>query len=183
MNFLFIGNRFSIDLANTVVAFNGEETDLLSESARVSEWLAIQDLSLSDAMSEQQLTQLKHLRTIIREWILLKPKNTDKELAILNEHIRQPHVARKLLANGSEFSFEPVDQVLSPQNLLTKVATDFANLLVSDQLKQVKQCSSDQCILLFLDTSKSKRRRWCSMTSCGNRAKAAAFYQNRRELH
>ena len=36
----------------------------------------------------------------------------------------------------------------------------------------MKQCADDRgCGWLFLDTSRNQSRRWCSMKSCGNRAK------------
>jgi predicted RNA-binding Zn ribbon-like protein len=34
--------------------------------------------------------------------------------------------------------------------------------------------------LYFYDTTKNHTRRWCSMTGCGNRAKAAAFYERKK---
>ena len=40
----------------------------------------------------------------------------------------------------------------------------------------VRRCANPACVLLFLDISKSGRRRWCDMATCGNRAKAAAHY-------
>ncbi|WP_443691321.1 CGNR zinc finger domain-containing protein [Pseudomonas sp.] len=40
---------------------------------------------------------------------------------------------------------------------------------------KIKQCEG--CTWLFIDTSKNHRRRWCSMATCGNRAKAQRHYQ------
>jgi predicted RNA-binding Zn ribbon-like protein len=36
-------------------------------------------------------------------------------------------------------------------------------------------------VLLFLDTSRSHTRRWCSMEQCGNRSKVAAFNARSRQ--
>ncbi|MBP2320240.1 putative RNA-binding Zn ribbon-like protein [Kibdelosporangium banguiense] len=36
---------------------------------------------------------------------------------------------------------------------------------------RLRQCASDNCYLLFLDTSRPGNRRWCSMERCGNRHK------------
>lgn len=36
-------------------------------------------------------------------------------------------------------------------------------------------CEAGGCGQLFFDDSRGRRRRWCSMTRCGNRAKAVAF--------
>jgi predicted RNA-binding Zn ribbon-like protein len=52
-----------------------------------------------------------------------------------------------------------------------------ADLLASDQLDQVKVCEGDECGWVFLDTSRNRARRWCSMSDCGNRAKANRYYR------
>lgn len=56
--------------------------------------------------------------------------------------------------------------------LLRPIALSAAHLLTSAQVDRVKQCEDDRgCGFLFIDTSKNRSRRWCSMESCGNRAK------------
>lgn len=56
--------------------------------------------------------------------------------------------------------------------VLRPIALSAAILLTSDQVDRVKQCEDDRgCGFLFIDTSKNRSRRWCSMESCGNRAK------------
>ena len=44
-----------------------------------------------------------------------------------------------------------------------------------DQLQLVRMCAADDCHWLFLDLSKNHSRRWCVMSSCGNRAKVRRF--------
>ncbi|RQR64221.1 hypothetical protein DIE19_08770 [Burkholderia sp. Bp9126] len=54
-----------------------------------------------------------------------------------------------------------------------------ANELLSQPiLSNVREC--DACSWLFLDLSRSKSRRWCSMATCGNRAKAQRHYHTMR---
>ncbi|MCF8468287.1 MAG: CGNR zinc finger domain-containing protein, partial [Sneathiella sp.] len=36
-------------------------------------------------------------------------------------------------------------------------------------------CASDDCDLYFVNLSRNGRRRWCSMATCGNRAKVNAY--------
>jgi len=64
---------------------------------------------------------------------------------------------------------------------LWPLARSAAELLASDQLQFVHACASKTCEWLFLDTSKSHRRRWCDMTKCGNRAKARNFYSRQKK--
>ena len=60
--------------------------------------------------------------------------------------------------------------------LLAPVLWSAADLLVGRQLPRVRQCANPACGWLFLDDSKSGNRRWCSMSACGNRAKAHRHY-------
>jgi predicted RNA-binding Zn ribbon-like protein len=38
---------------------------------------------------------------------------------------------------------------------------------------RIRSCAHESCVLHFLDTSRNGTRRWCSMATCGNRAKAS----------
>jgi len=75
---------------------------------------------------------------------------------------------------GWNESEEALDQVLWP------VTRSVADLLTSEDLGRVRECSSERCGWLFLDTSKNRSRRWCSMEGCGNRAKARRHYARQR---
>src|ERR1700735_2051557 len=44
------------------------------------------------------------------------------------------------------------------------------------QIVGLDSLMSDRCGWLFIDDSKNASRRWCSMQSCGNRAKALRHY-------
>ncbi|TMI77299.1 MAG: hypothetical protein E6H05_00485 [Bacillati bacterium ANGP1] len=53
-----------------------------------------------------------------------------------------------------------------------------SELLTSADVRRVRQCQSDDgCGWLFIDRSKNGTRRWCSMSVCGNRAKARRHYE------
>jgi predicted RNA-binding Zn ribbon-like protein len=54
-------------------------------------------------------------------------------------------------------------------------------LLTSRDLEHVHQCSLETCGWLFLDLSKNKTRRWCSMKMCGNKSKVRHHRATRRE--
>jgi predicted RNA-binding Zn ribbon-like protein len=66
---------------------------------------------------------------------------------------------------------------ITPTTLLTPIAWSAAILLAGPRIKRVKQCHDEQgCGWLFLDTSRTGTRLWCSMGDCGNRAKARRHY-------
>jgi predicted RNA-binding Zn ribbon-like protein len=59
--------------------------------------------------------------------------------------------------------------------VLGVVAREAIELVATDRASRVHECSSGDCKLLFLDTSRSGNRRWCSMERCGNRQKVRSF--------
>ena len=75
------------------------------------------------------------------------------------------------------------DEMTSSFNaMLWPIARSAADLLTSSDVALVRACSSPTCQWLFLDTSKNHHRRWCSMQSCGNRAKVRRFYAKKKTV-
>ncbi|HYB43917.1 MAG TPA: ABATE domain-containing protein [Streptosporangiaceae bacterium] len=60
------------------------------------------------------------------------------------------------------------------------VARSAAELLTSDDLTFVRECAGYDCGWLFLDTTRNRSRRWCDMSTCGNRAKGRRHYERKR---
>jgi predicted RNA-binding Zn ribbon-like protein len=67
------------------------------------------------------------------------------------------------------------------ERILWEAAQAAADLLTSPELQLVRYCEAPDCEWLFLDHSRNHSRRWCDMTSCGNRQKARRHYQRTRE--
>ncbi len=61
---------------------------------------------------------------------------------------------------------------------LHAVARSASELLTSGDAASVGKCPGESCGWLFLD--RSGRRRWCTMSTCGNRAKARRFSERKR---
>jgi len=68
----------------------------------------------------------------------------------------------------------PRQRLSEPAHLLVPIAESVADVLSRDHLALLKKCQNPQCVCISYDTTKNHARRWCSMTACGNRAKAAA---------
>jgi predicted RNA-binding Zn ribbon-like protein len=61
----------------------------------------------------------------------------------------------------------------SPDMLLLPIAQAMAELVCIEEFSNVRRCEGLGCNLLFLDRTRGRARRWCSMAVCGNRAKQA----------
>ncbi len=58
--------------------------------------------------------------------------------------------------------------------MLWSVLHSAALFLTSERIQGVRQCAGWNCNLYFFD--KTGRRKWCSMKTCGNRAKSLNYY-------
>jgi predicted RNA-binding Zn ribbon-like protein len=64
------------------------------------------------------------------------------------------------------------DPAHSPREaILGPIVLSALSLLTGSDLTRIKRCPGDHCGWLFFDLTKNKRRRWCEMEVCGNRAK------------
>ncbi|MFD4631831.1 CGNR zinc finger domain-containing protein [Streptomyces sp. NPDC058284] len=58
--------------------------------------------------------------------------------------------------------------------LVAAVARDTVDLLTDPAARALlRRCEGDNCPLVYLDTSRGRRRRWCSSEVCGNRERVA----------
>jgi predicted RNA-binding Zn ribbon-like protein len=62
---------------------------------------------------------------------------------------------------------DPIDDALA------RLADPLVIELTAGHPERIKQCASETCDWIFYDASRTSRRRWCDMATCGNRAKAA----------
>ncbi|MBS0234653.1 MAG: CGNR zinc finger domain-containing protein [Proteobacteria bacterium] len=68
----------------------------------------------------------------------------------------------------------------SPESLLLPIAREIARVICDEDFSLLRACEGHACTLMFVDRTKSHRRRWCSMAVCGNRAKQAALRERLR---
>jgi len=100
------------------------------------------------------------------------------DLDILNAHILEAQRASKLESSPGGIRWGWLIEEHHLDLILWSVALQATRLLTSDSIKRIGVCEDDRgCGYLFLDESKNQSRRWCSMASCGNRAKARRHYQ------
>jgi len=96
----------------------------------------------------------------------------DSDLRALSQAIRAAHAARMLIPGGSggiaEFALAPTTAAETP---LHACALAIERLLVEVDQARIRKCGARDCDVYFLDTSKRRRRHWCSMKGCGNREK------------
>jgi len=101
------------------------------------------------------------------------------DLDVLNSNLARGMARTMITVEGDRFQWGWADDDTPLDMMLWPIARSAAELLTSERLGKVKECANEEegCGWLFLDTSRSQTRVWCSMKSCGNRAKFRRYYR------
>ncbi len=171
----FFGGRLCLDFVNTANWVDHEALDeRLTGMEALAIWAFRQGLSETTALAGR-LDDFLALRQALRRFLATPALSQDADLACLNRaraQARAPMIWRQ--GSGT--------LVGSPGAgwLLRAIADSAVEVLLTSARERVKVCPGQRCGWLFLDESPNGRRRWCSMATCGNRAKARRHYGQRR---
>lgn len=178
--FRFNAGRLSLDLAATVRRRGSVPNDVLHGVGAVGRWLVAAGLLESEpALTGAQAKQFIALREAI--WTVtdsaIKGETLPAEATqAINTAARKPLAVPQLDAQSccvTVATAAPVDTALAT------IARDAIDLIGGPLRVRIKACEQADCQMLFVDTSPSKRRRWCSMDRCGSRAKLTTFRRKR----
>lgn len=185
-DFSFLGNNLALDFVNTELHGASGRIDLLQSDASLLSWAQAAGLGEQPAGSRASAGRLdrrvRPLRAAIRALVeaTIDGQSAPADaLATLNELLTLPTRAPALVQQRDGFARAPVGAP-TPASVLQRIAAAAADLLTTADPGLLRRCGDASCILVFYDTSKSHRRRWCSMNVCGNRAKASTHYQRTR---
>jgi len=197
-NLNLLGGRLCLDFANTLdwrgtdtpVEFLNTYQDLVVWS-RHAGICTHRDARLLAIRAERSVAEAKevHRRAIeLREIIyclfaaISQNKNPSKEELIrFNKQLSLSMKDTQIKKISDGYTWDATGNKTKLDWILNPIIRSAAEVLVSDELKNIKSCADPACGWLFLDISRNKRRRWCDMQDCGNRAKASRFYKNRRQ--
>lgn len=174
--FHFKSGTSSLDFAATVGERWRRNFERLRTPADLGRW-AVEAGLLADPppISNRRLEQARELREAIYRTAKLAREGTPaaEDVALINAWASRRPLAPRLTEGGErELSGDG-------EALLATLAADAIELVAGPYAHRVRECASDECALLFVDTSRPGRRRWCSMEGCGNREKTASYRKRR----
>ncbi len=113
------------------------------------------------------LARAKALREALYRLFAAHPSPNPADLDLFQREIRAVQKVRMLVpeADGYAWRWRAGD----PDTITHRIAFAAADLLTSHILGRVHVCPGENCAWLFLDTSRSGRRLWCSEETCGMR--------------
>jgi predicted RNA-binding Zn ribbon-like protein len=180
-HFHFKAGRTSLDFAATVGERWRRSFERLRGPEDLGRWLVEAGfLETVPAVTQRELDLARALREAIYRTAKLagsgRPATDDVDL--INRVAATPPLEPRLAAGGRVVEWvsdRPVAAALS------SLARDAIELISGPLARRVRECAAPDCALLFLDSSRPGRRRWCAMAACGNRAKTKSYRQRRRE--
>jgi predicted RNA-binding Zn ribbon-like protein len=102
------------------------------------------------------------------------------DLATLNDEIAAARGRQRLAPVPGGLRWKAPGAGERIESVLWPVCHAASALLTSGDLSRLRQCAGDGCGWLFLDRSRNRSRRWCTMEDCGNVSKVRRFRQRRR---
>ena len=191
----FYAGRLPLDFANTaywhasnqpletiedyhdLVAWS-QEAQLLNKSEAASLLVNAEDAPKEATKALQKVVSIRDVIYRIIAAVAEGEEPNESDLGIFNQALAAGMEKTKIIttSNGFEWTWGKSDRAFD--QMLWPILRATAELLTSQDIKRVGQCADDRgCGYLFYDTSRNHSRRWCSMDSCGNRAKAQRHYQ------
>jgi len=178
--FKFRSGRLALDLPATLAArLKGEQRELLATPKDLGRWLVAAGLTEgAPEPTAKELDRARALREALYRLGMACVDGSGFEAAdreLLNRWAAEPPPVPQLGPEGKvQWNRTGV------RALLAMLARDGVELFGGPLATRIRQCSGEGCALLFVDTSRSGERRWCSMAGCGNKAKVAELRRRRR---
>jgi predicted RNA-binding Zn ribbon-like protein len=184
-----VGGHPALDFCNTEAGWGTPEPgDYLRSYEYVVAWVkgaGLIEHDLSDrirrraarnhAEASGALEEARAFRNSLHS-VLLKPKpgaDWDRVAALVREG-----AVSAVLKPGAHTAIWELPERIGMRLPLLALARSAGELLTSEEVASVRPCPGNHCGWLFLDRKGS--RRWCTMSTCGNRAKARRFAQRQR---
>ena len=193
-NFSFLADHLSLDFVGTEFRRSGEYQDRLETFDDLRDWLKQAGLLASPETvalarrcsvktSDRVLGVARDLRKAIRsaaEAIIDGKPVPPGPIRAINGLLIKRDGHFQLERRSAQLERRFVSEMDDPLALLAPLAESAAELLCDANPALIRKCADESCDLLFYDSTKNHRRRWCSMSACGNRAKVAAHRARQR---
>jgi len=176
----------AVDFVNTFGLSNGRPFDDLTTPGAALEWLAGHGLlasgllvaereRLDGAAGAPAMRRVHVVRAGLRELVdaLDDGRAPDPSAVAAVNSVLGMRETTKLVPGPEGLRLDrrregtPLEQALA--ELARRIAAEFDE----GQPDRFRICANDRCRWVFYDRSRPGSRRWCEMSSCGNRAKAA----------
>jgi predicted RNA-binding Zn ribbon-like protein len=184
-----------LDFVNTLSYNKGEPYEHLTDAPTAVTWLQRHALlhqemvdailaEANDADSEERLlSRIRRVRGALRELLDAAVEQRPPQSAALkevNRALRAPYVIELVpAADGVSLDHRHEGDPIS--GAMARLSEAVTRELTGQNVRRLRVCANDECRWVFNDHSPAGRRKWCDMSSCGNRAKAARHRERQKQ--
>ena len=192
----FVGGHAALDFANTVTARDTSPRDWLDGYPRLIEWarqagvvdsrVGAQLLASADHTPREAAATLgraRKLREALHDvFVALLVRRSVPATALAEVELAWKRAAARgaLTSGGGHVRLAPDVDTSGLDLPMDVVVFEALGLLVEFDVERTRVCRGHDCGWLFIDSSKSGRRVWCDMATCGNTAKSQRFARAQR---
>lgn len=183
-----VGGHVALDFVNTVdERLTPDPVELLDTPSELWEWgarlgLVRGPVPRSARSAHAELSQARALRSALTRLfdahVAARPLPPDA-LDLLAAEVAAAHAAGRLQRRRLDSCIGWVWPDRDLSTVRHVCATAAAELLSGPLSARVRRCPGDGCGWFFVDATKAGNRRWCSMRTCGQDAKAAGRRERR----
>nr|WP_319384723.1 ABATE domain-containing protein [uncultured Roseibium sp.] len=197
---ILIADHPALDFLNSVGAPHGTEIEWIADGPALISWMTAagvlsgaQAADVVARISADDLHEAAARARELREWFraLVIRQDGGPDWQLTAEELEG---INSLMSAGTyRFRLLPDDtgsaglrlaggyEIRTAADLLVPIAQQISELLTKTDCRLTRNCAGPACTFWFTDVTKNRKRRWCDMKLCGNRAKTAAFRERKRK--
>jgi predicted RNA-binding Zn ribbon-like protein len=188
-----VADALGLDFLNSVARPHDAVVDWIDSGEGLVDWLGQLKLVPSDTLrafrrnaSADELDRVAEEARELREWFreavarnMGRSLGPDalQEFEPINRLLERDEAYMQIVPEegdgATHFHLERRRRWRGPEALLLPIAEAMSRLICEENFAHVKHCEGPSCTLMFVDRTRRRSRRWCSMAACGNRAKQA----------
>lgn len=155
-----------LELLNTTPIVDRTQVDELVDSTAGVAWA----VARGGVGTVGEIASLRRVRDAIGAVV-----RAESDAQTLEVHLGRITVRPELRDGGLKWTLQTsADETLSARAVLAWAAIE------ERSPSRLRPCANSECCLFLHDRSNANTARWCSMATCGNRAKARRHYQRQR---
>jgi predicted RNA-binding Zn ribbon-like protein len=187
-----------LDFINTLEFSREGDKDELATADDALDWLHQHDLlhretleelrelvGASPRVAKRVLGRIRRVRAAMRELVEATVDHRPPALDQLGEVNRalRTHYVYELVSAPDGVSLDHRHEGDAVEGALARLVESLAREVSQGHPERLRLCANDDCRWVFSDTSRTGRRKWCDMSTCGNQAKVARFRERQRAAH
>jgi predicted RNA-binding Zn ribbon-like protein len=184
-----------LDFVNTLAYDKGLPQEGLTDAQTAVSWLqrhALLHREMADAILAEAgdpegeaklLARIRAVRDALRELLdaaVEERPPSRSALREVNRALRAQYIY-ELVPASDGVSLDHRHEGDPISGAMARLSEAIARELTGDAVRRLRICANDECRWVFNDHSPAGRRKWCDMSSCGNRAKAARHRERQKQ--